>query len=75
VDSGSSLSNALGGKKLSTVSASGGGLGAGDAIEGGKALFIIDDSRLRAVRKEGDEPADDVEEGSALGRAVGACPG
>jgi hypothetical protein len=44
MDSGSSSSNGRGGKRLFAVLASDGALGAGDAIEGGKALFIIDDS-------------------------------
>ena len=76
---GSSSSKDKGGKKLSTVSASDGGLGIGDAMVGGKTLFIIELSWLRTVRKDVDEEdSEPVEECAAcagLWRGAGVKPG
>ena len=75
----SSSSKSKGGKKLSTVSASDGGLGIGDAMVGGKTLFIIELSWLRTVRKEVDEedsePVEDCAACVGLRRGAGVKQG
>jgi hypothetical protein len=68
----SSSSAKEGGNKLSTVSEREGGCGAGEAMEGGNTLFIMELSWRRTVRKDVEEPDEEPVEECGAGALLGS---